>query len=925
MSNPLSKIIFIVMGVVIMFLIAPAYFKIKSDSVVQVNVEKETAELVERVTTQGYITRTMYEEYLQELAVTGKLYDVELTRELIAYEPEYRIRTAAEVVDEDEAGWTGTNPYDAPPVHTEIPEVIDPVNTGNVNTETNESVLAKAVDTGPLPGHVHTDECYAGHRHTFDTAYQYTHTHSHTSNCKSYLKNHYLYGNCYTCGRTYNYYTFSGWWNSIENKQEGQGFELSCPNCGSSSHSYGYELQSWGYSCGYDIDLNGDHLYDQVPTGQSYIYLKSYPQTSNSPYTQNYVNGCKTYHYCGQVDGYHRGEYTWYDDSIGGYRDTSWYDGPTAFYSFASNPYGFCIIPYGFQFTYASGSNVNSGNRFYLAYFTNIENGVLTFKTHMANFPELTPQQFFGLGDPRNLRNFIHTYMGISNSNFSWVDSHVRENIIGATSIETLEYYDRITNTYGCDYIKLCDLASEQWNLTCNWTPPADHDHTQYNCSFGYVCHKDALVLQIRKQYAKYIDNWTWTTEYVTEILCSECDKVVARLSNYWDGSRTTYYSLQLLLRNKSTGAEELITVASYTISSWGNTGDQRLLNLFNTSQKTYTWYNFYKSYPILSEPLPSSLSTTYELILNDILPPNPQDMTPDCDKVVKSITATHPNQTVYTNEPLITTVVVIYADGSTKTVVGNTSFSTANPVSNQTVTITYQYTIDGVTMTKECNITVTVIRRTKTCPNGHTYNFNSDGSDPGCPYCKNWLSNLTLYYPSGGVLNMGRDPEGSLEALGVSLFATYLDGHTEIVTHGYVDNLDPDYVGTQFVTIGYKGLTTTLQVNVLRNKKQCDICGLYYNLYLDNGDPGCPYCKANVPIFTGNVMKYKKAFYKEEIYHELYEGSGIYYFRRGDVFQVKTVSKNNMKIMNLFAKLFHLRISVTKRNTVKDEKVFSR
>jgi hypothetical protein len=166
----------------------------------------------------------------------------------------------------------------------------------------------------------------------------------------------------------------------------------------------------------------------------------------------------------------------------------------------------------------------------------------------------------------------------------------------------------------------------------------------------------------------------------------------------------------------------------------------------------------------------------------------------------------------------------------------------------------------------------------------------------------------------------MFRNVAGSLEAEGVGLLAIYLDGHMEYIYSGYVDNLDPDYVGTQMVSIGYKGLKTTLQVEIFRNKRKCDVCGLFYNLYIDDTDPGCPYCKARVPVFTGNVMHYCKAFYEDEIITELYEGAGTYYFRHGDGLSVKAHSRNKLEGLTALARLFKLTIWVEKMDSVKDE-----
>lgn len=261
------------------------------------------------------------------------------------------------------------------------------------------------------------------------------------------------------------------------------------------------------------------------------------------------------------------------------------------------------------------------------------------------------------------------------------------------------------------------------------------------------------------------------------------------------------------------------------------------------------------------------------------------------CGKIVKNITPTHPNQTVYINGELITTVRATYVDGSEKTVVAETEFLTSNLATNKSVILLYTVIVDGVTITKSCTINVTIIPKNDTCSNGHIYNLNVDGSESICPYCAGLLKSLSIQEPEDGKLRLYRNPNASLEEEGLVLRAEYLDGHVDLVYSGYKDNLVPTYVGLQRVTIGYKGFFTSLDVEILRNKGQCNKCFLYYDLYMDNKDPGCPYCRARVPIFTGHIMKYYRDIHEDEILKKLYEGEGIYYFNRGDNFEVYTES----------------------------------
>ena len=152
-----------------------------------------------------------------------------------------------------------------------------------------------------------------------------------------------------------------------------------------------------------------------------------------------------------------------------------------------------------------------------------------------------------------------------------------------------------------------------------------------------------------------------------------------------------------------------------------------------------------------------------------------------------------------------------------------------------------YSYLINGVSYSKDCEIRVTTLPRHKTCSRGHAYNLNQDASDPGCPYCRQWVDHLSIIEPNTSpiVIVIGT----RLQDNGVKLLVTYMDGHTELLTSGYIDNLDRAYLGTKPVTIGYKGATTTVLVTTVCDSMTCDVCGYEYKLYPDGSNPGCPKC----------------------------------------------------------------------------------
>ncbi len=745
MWNVPQKIIDFIIAVLIMFLIPVSYFGLKKDSLIQLNTDKLTTEFVKQVSADGYISRVMYEKYISDLGDTRKAYQVNLTCEQTAFEPEYKLRSASEVIEDDEDLWSGTNDYFAPEVITEIPIVTDPISTGSLNTETNESVLASAVNTPATSSHVHTDECYAGHKHTGSKTF--THTHKHTSSCRVYDAEIWYFVKCNQCGLDGQVLRFDFYyWDEVNSSvQHGDWwFNPECTRCGGGSLSITSIKISKGYSCYYTIDLNGDGYMDEVGNTQAYEYLRSYPQRDDITITA--TSGCYKYHqHAAFPSGWSwAGQYTYYDAAH--------------FIAARQNSiYAYCIIPSQYTIRWHS----EGGSSFSFTYGA-VENtdGTISFRFLRSQGSGYDAQKY-GPKHPQ-----IATWEWLVSMSYAGNAENLFESI-----------YPKSFGSFSVDYD--FDFDASGSILRCSEPAP-------YN---------------------------KWYT------IC---------------------------------GQEENATFA--------------------------------------------------------------------CGQLIQSLTPTHPVQTVLTGDPLITTALATYRDGSTKTVACTTAFSTSSITQDQEVTLTYDYMINGSQYHSECTITVTVIPRTKVCTNDHTYNLDEDGSDPGCPYCRNWLRSLAVFAPSGGTLTMYRSENGSLETEGVGLIAIYLDGHTEYVYNGYVDNLDPDYVGTQTVTIGYKGLTTTLTVQVRRNRKQCEVCGLYYDLYMDDTDPGCPYCKAKVPVFTGNIMKYTAATYDNEILTELYEGSGTYYFLRGDVFTVTAVSQEGKASRSIFGRLFVLKIRAISSSTIKNE-----
>jgi hypothetical protein len=269
------------------------------------------------------------------------------------------------------------------------------------------------------------------------------------------------------------------------------------------------------------------------------------------------------------------------------------------------------------------------------------------------------------------------------------------------------------------------------------------------------------------------------------------------------------------------------------------------------------------------------------------------------CSGIVTSITPTHPSQAVFIGEELITTARATYADGSTGVILCSTTFKTDAIVKNADVTISYT-NIKGTVLT--AHMTVTVVPRTRTCAHGHTYNLKPDGTDPGCPFCQAYVESIRVQSPNTAAMTITIGT--TLQDNGLILLVKYLDGRTETISSGYVDNLDNGYVGTKLVTIGYKGATTSIMVTTVCKKMTCDICGYVYDLNPDGSNPGCPMCISKTPVFTGNVLTYDNIDYTDAILEDLYE-DGIYFCGLGDTFEVEVKNRKSTPARNILRKVF--------------------
>lgn len=77
--NAFGKIVAILIAVILLFLCPIQYVAQKQDILMQQYVTTETSYFIDSVRNLGFITKQMYEEYMQRIELGNNLYDVELT------------------------------------------------------------------------------------------------------------------------------------------------------------------------------------------------------------------------------------------------------------------------------------------------------------------------------------------------------------------------------------------------------------------------------------------------------------------------------------------------------------------------------------------------------------------------------------------------------------------------------------------------------------------------------------------------------------------------------------------------------------------------------------------------------------------------------------------------------------------------------
>ncbi len=261
----------------------------------------------------------------------------------------------------------------------------------------------------------------------------------------------------------------------------------------------------------------------------------------------------------------------------------------------------------------------------------------------------------------------------------------------------------------------------------------------------------------------------------------------------------------------------------------------------------------------------------------------------PVCKTTVVRIEATPKVLTIHKHQALPITVKATFKDGHTEIINDWASNFMADTAGIFEVMIVYKNVMDLITVTvKEDGEVV--------CPYcGLTYLFND--SPKGCPTCYVTLTGIEAYLRGGGT----KVPYNS--KLNLEIVKIFKDEHRELTYTGWtVSGYNPSQLGHQTITAHYSGFSDQLDIEVVDELPEvtCPNGHTYY-LNPDGSDPGCPYC--NGAGDKAESLFYFNTTYTGFIMNELYT-KGEYPLQKGDYLKIR-IKPRNVSILSKLLKLF--------------------
>jgi Zn finger protein HypA/HybF involved in hydrogenase expression len=266
----------------------------------------------------------------------------------------------------------------------------------------------------------------------------------------------------------------------------------------------------------------------------------------------------------------------------------------------------------------------------------------------------------------------------------------------------------------------------------------------------------------------------------------------------------------------------------------------------------------------------------------------------PYCSKEIVSIKVNEEQVTIEKYQPLSITVIGTFKDGHTEEVADWSSDLVADTAGTFDVTIFYQSASDHLTVTilEEDLIQCTYC--------GLKYHFAD--SPGGCPECYKTIVSMEAGLRNGGYEVMYKSQ------LNLQIVLNFRDTHRQLTYTGWtVEGYQPDLLGEQEITVYYEGFSTKLNIVVVDElpKVSCP-AGHEYYLNDDGSDPGCPYCAQEGA--RDKAVFYFDTTYTADLLLRLYS-DGIYYLDEGDYITVTVTQKNvslRTKLKNIFFGINH-------------------
>jgi uncharacterized Zn-finger protein len=822
----------ILITIVMVILLAVLYISQGQGEMIDSYAYSRVAEFTDTARHQGYISRDMYEDLINDLDQTGELYDLS-------------IETAHPVSGKEVTENTlGDQTPDLKTVNTSFTDLSDEKSELTGNTI---SLLA---------AHMHTDACYDGtlHSHNSNCYTSYPVYHSHTGNsssgggCYGSPNYHTHTSGCYTtspCGGSISHSvrnSFETYCSRCGKNVTATNYNQSCSKCGWSST--GGTVFSCGHmntllsSCSRSIDRLTCTISTTVPVSYS---LNCGKTTSTVEYYNNYLT-------CGKTAGaYYNGNTlvspicntvvvsitaTNPSQSIieGGTIVTTataaYLDGHTGTVSCTASGFnGNTIGNQTVTLTYNGlvGNAKTTGTRTCMINVTVLANKIPMSLTvvpssssvYNGSEPTYTVAVTYSDNTTKTLISGQYTKTGWSlGPGTKTVVFSYTENSKTVTKSVTITVLPNVSS------LSVTPSASTVYNgAEPSYTVVVTYENnsTKTLGSSQYTKTGWSSGAGIKTVTFSYTENSVTVTKSISITVLPNLTGITVTPSVQ---SITRYTNPSLTVRVYYENNTNKVILNGYTVSGLNvnNLGTQTVTisykenGITKSATATVTVVNLTKVCPVCG--------TTYNLDAND-----KDNGCPNCKSAIIGINAAPSIVSINKGEALPITVTALYRNGSTAQIAGWVCDYDPSYVGIQSAIVSYQGFQSYLTIE---------IKLQKTCPIcGFLYSLHRDGTDPGCPLCSTQVVSINVVED--------RVTIEKNQPLPITVNATYKDGHTAAVTDWTTD-LIGDVSGTYDAAIYYKSAMDHVQVTILdAGRVTCPYCDLVY-IYSEHPE-GCPVC----------------------------------------------------------------------------------